>query len=299
MSRSLKEMIDGTRELRTLPTTTVRLLDLLDDATVGADAVLAVIEKDPSLTANLLKLCNSAYYGLRGRVATVRQAVVMLGNLTVVNLAFAASMGDILRGPLAAYRLDRERLWHHALATGVAAAYLSGVGAGARLGDRRGLRERAFTAGLVHDIGKLVANRPLRDHLEQLPVDADAAGMMAAEREILGFDHAQIGGALAAAWNFPPLLVAVIAGHHADDPGTEPATSGPDHAAAVHLARSVAAGNLIAEANGFPGGSAPPAPDTLVEVLARFGFAADDVAELEVRLADDVGGLLGVFGGGA
>lgn len=299
MNRALKKLIDGTRELRTLPTTTVRLLDLLDDATVGADEVLAVIEKDPSLTANLLKLCNSAYYGLRAQVTTTREALIRLGNLTVVNLAFAASMGDILRGPLAAYRLDRDNLWHHALATAVAAAHLAGTGPGAAMGARRSLREKAFTAGLVHDIGKLVANRPLRAHLEQLPVGVDATAMMAAEAEILGFDHAEIGAALAAAWNFPPLLVVIIGSHHDAVPQV-PAEGAlnPDSALTAHLARCVVAANLVAEVNGFAGGSAPPSRVDVTDAFARFGFDAETLATLEGRLADDVGGLLGVFGGG-
>ena len=288
MSRTLKELIDGTRELRTLPSTTIRLLDLLDDATAGAEAVLEVVEKDPSLTANLLKLCNSAYYGLRAQVGTAHEALVRLGNLTVVNLAFAASMGDILRGPLAAYRLGRDQLWRHALATAAGAGFLAGSAGG------RTLRERAFTGGLVHDIGKLVANRPLREQLDQLPVGVDAGAMAAAEVRILGFDHAAVGAALATAWNFPDTLVAVIGRHHLDDPAQAP--DGPLDTETALLARAVAAANLIAAAAGYGGGSAGLEADALEEAVTGLGFTSEDLTALQGRLDDDVSGLLGVFG---
>ena len=122
MSASLRELIDGTTELASLPVTTIRLMELLEDPAAAVDRVLRIIEKDPALTANLLKLCNSAYYGMRRRIGSPREALILLGNKTVIMLALATSMGDVLRGQLTAYRLGKEKMWHHSLATAVAAA---------------------------------------------------------------------------------------------------------------------------------------------------------------------------------
>ncbi len=182
MQKSLHELIATTSELRSLPSTTLQLTALLDDDTVDAGSVLAIIGKDPSLTSNLLKLANSAFYGLRRQVGTTREALVMLGNQTVVNLAFAASMGDVLRGPLASYRLGRNEMWHHALGCALASSALIAL-------DKGGVesRERAFTCGLVHDIGKLlIMNRPCKRNWNSCRWSRTFHSLMAAEKQAAG-----------------------------------------------------------------------------------------------------------------
>lgn len=293
MDRRLQEIVNATGELPALPSTTARLLALLDDETAGADAVLEVIGRDAALTANLLKLCNSAYYGLRRQVATVHEALVMLGNRTVVSLAFATSLGDVLRGPLAGYRLERDTLWRHSLAVAVGAAHLVGavaeVGAPAR--DERARRDRAFTAGLVHDIGKLVLDGPLRARLQQLPQSAGFDVLLRGEREILGFDHAEAGQALAEAWNLPMSLAAVIGGHHAPPPAGEP---GPGL-----LVRAVAGADLVACRAGFAAGTVCGDDAQWWASLSELGIGAEVAGELLDRLPGDIAGLSAALGGAA
>lgn len=290
MDRRLHDIVATTGELPALPSTTARLLHLLDDDTVGADEVLDVIGRDPALTANLLKLCNSAYYGLRRRVGTVHEALVMLGNRAVVSLAFATSLGDVLRGPLAGYRLERDALWRHSLAVAVGAAHLLGSD-----GDRDG-RERAFTGGLVHDIGKLVLNRPLTARLQQLPPAGDFALLLDGERAILGFDHAEAGAALAEAWNFPPALAAVIGAHHAREAREAAGDAAATPAADGRLLRAVRAANLTACRAGLGAGTRHD------DDQWRAGLAALDVDEatasdLAARLPGDVAALSEALGG--
>jgi len=280
MVRHLEELIAKTTELSSLPSTTLRLMNLLDDETVEAGKVLEVIEKDPSLTSNLLKLANSAFYGVRRQVGSAREALVMLGNRTVVNLAFAASMGDILRGPLASYRLDRGQMWHHALGTALGASHL------ANLTGCRMTSERAFTAGLVHDIGKLILNRPLREHLEQLPVDGSMEELLAAETAILGFNHAEAGARLGEEWNFPAYLVETIARHH----------HGWQEAEEVALVKAVAAANLVTSHVGLGGGSGDLDSDDLRIACEAMGYSADDLETLAGKLPGDLGSLLSVLG---
>ncbi len=288
MSKTLQDLIAGTSELRSLPSTTMRLMSLLDDATVAADEVLDVIEKDPSLTANLLKLSNSAYYGLRRQVGSAREALVMLGNKTIVNLAFATSMGDILRGPLAGYHLERNELWFHALGTAIGASKL------VSLEGEAGLRERAFTAGLVHDIGKLMLNRSLKENLVQLPPQADSQTLLAAETDILGFDHAEAGAALGAAWNFPSSLVQLIGAHHVPSPGDE-IWQGMDEE--VHtLLRAVAGANVVTAYCGFGGGCVPMHEPELIETMAGLEFESEDVESLVASLPNDLDAMLSVIG---
>lgn len=288
MDRRLQDIIEATGELPALPSTTARLLRLLDDESAAADAVLDVIGHDPSLTANLLKLANSAYYGLRRQVGTLREALVMLGNRTVVQLAFAASLGDVLRGPLAGYRLERDTLWRHSLAVAVGAAHLAGAA-----GDRA-LRERAFTGGLVHDIGKLVLNAPLKARLQQLPQTAGFDVLLRSEREILGFDHAEAGRALAVSWNFPAGLVAVIGHHH--EPLAAVAAGGGD---VPMLLRAVAAANLVASRAGFGAGAHCDDETAWLADLAALGVDPAEIEAVLARLPGDVGVLADAMRGSA
>jgi putative nucleotidyltransferase with HDIG domain len=288
VQHELSALIAGTQELRSLPSTTMKLMSLLDDPAVGAGDVLAVIEKDPSLTANLLKLCNSAYYGLRGRVGSMREALVLLGNQAIISLAFATSMGDVMRGPLGAYRLERDQLWRHALATAVGAAHLA---------DRAGvpgLRERAFTGGLVHDIGKLLLNRPLQQKLQTLPPDARPGDLLQGERDLLGFDHATAGARLGEAWSFPRGLVHIIENHH--DPLADPQGAADAGDPDALLTRSVAAANLTATHLGFGAGAAPLPLDDLLTTLGGLGFGAERAEALLERVPMDVAGIVGSLG---
>ncbi|PID78508.1 hypothetical protein CSA17_01320 [bacterium DOLJORAL78_65_58] len=284
MLQQMEGLITRTKELRGLPATTRQLMSLLEDDTVEAAKVVEVIEKDPALTSNLLKLANSAFFGVRRQVGGARDALVLLGNRTVVNLAFAAGMGDILQGPLAAYRLDRGQLWRHALSTALGARHLAGL-AGDRVAG-----ERAFTAGLVHDIGKLLLNRPLREHLEQLPVDGSMEELLAAETSILGFNHAEAGGRLGEAWNFPPYLVEIIAKHH--DPRQEAEQEAEQEA----LLRAVAAANMVASHVGQGGGSRDLDSEELLAAAVPLGYEATDLLELADRLPGDLDSLLGMLG---
>jgi HD-like signal output (HDOD) protein len=280
MARTLPELIAGTTELAALPATSVRLLELLDDPDVAVESVTAVIEKDPSLTANLLKLSNSAYYGMRRQVGTVREALLHLGSRTVLTIAFATSMGDVMRGPMSGYRLPRRRLWGHALATGVAAARLCGGV------PQAPTRDRAFTAGLVHDIGKLLLDRLLQQKLEQLPPGADARTLLGAEHALLGFDHAQAGAALGEAWNFPADLVEAIGRHHEPPRDASP------------LVRVVAAANLLAAHIGEHAGAEVVGEDELATALRDLYPPEEDLETLASEVRRDYDGLAAILGMG-
>ncbi|HOX25434.1 MAG TPA: HDOD domain-containing protein [Candidatus Krumholzibacteria bacterium] len=280
MPKDLASLVAATPELAAMPATSAQLLKLLEEPdTPGAD-IVAVIEKDPGLTANLLKLANSAYYGLRREVASARDALVMLGSRTVLTMAFAASMGRLLQMPVTAYRLPRGQLWRHCLAVGLLATRLVPGGGGA------GGRNRVFTAGVVHDLGKLLLDRPLRERLEVLPQDLDADGLVRAERQLLGFDHAEAGAKLAAAWNFPTDLVDVIAGHHAPAP-------------AGGMTAVVRAADLIASRNGHDGGAPRVSDGQLAQAIEAAGLDPARTGELVDQSLRDLDGLLVLLGADA
>ncbi|MFH1845396.1 MAG: HDOD domain-containing protein [bacterium] len=291
---ALPDLISRTNELAALPTSVVRILELLDDITVGADRVLTVIDKDPALTANLLKLCNSAYYAMPRKIGNTREALILLGNKTVLTLAFASSMGNIMRGPLLGYGLGREQLWQHALATALAASYLASE---TRIHE---LSDRAFTAGLLHDIGKLLLNDLLTEQVDQLPrstqtlddlgsdagprisAPVSAVNLRQAEHDILGFDHCQAGAALTEAWQFPDMLSLAIRHHH------EPVDCGEDGI----LVRVVYAANQVAKGLGLGGFSPAPISTDDLRALTDLGIPHAAIVHLLDHLSEDVGNLL-------
>jgi HD-like signal output (HDOD) protein len=277
---TIADLIGTTADLATLPSTVIALLDVLKEPSSGAADVEAVLERDPAMTANVLKLANSAFYGARRSIGTVRGALVMLGNRTVATLAFATGMAPVLRRDLDGYGTSRDAFWRHSLLAAAAAAWAA---------DLVGLedwRHECFTAGMIHDVGMLVIDRWLVENELTLPGPGDEAAGRAAERTLLGFDHAEAGGALAEAWGFPEHLVTALRCHHAPD-------------LAGDLARftaAVSAGDVVAGvlAGDDPGAPPPDAamgegwPATAVADLASLGFFANDFDDLRLDLAGDL-----------
>lgn len=204
----LRDLVSTTGDLAALPTTVVRLLDLLKDQTCAADKVAQVLDQDGAMTANVLKLSNSAFYGVRGTVGTTRQALVLLGNRAVLTLAFATGMVPVMRRNLTGYGIDRDRYWEHALTSAMTAGVvMSELGAPDRSCE-------AFTAGLVHDIGMLALDSHLATNGMKLVPAFPLFNVNERERETLGFDHNDAGALLAENWGFPAPLAAAIRYHH-------------------------------------------------------------------------------------
>ena len=177
----------------------------------SSSACVAVMGRDPALAAQVLRLANAAVYGRAGRIASLHDAVLLLGRHTLGTvLTAAAVLGQFDRAACPGF--DLQRFWREALACGIAAQALA-----LELGTDDGL---AFTAGLLHDLGRLV----LVVHLPAAMAQALAWARLqdlplhAAEREVLGIDHAEAGALVARHWQLPPALVAAIADHHGPGP---------------------------------------------------------------------------------
>src|SRR5690242_9985512 len=142
------------KNLPTIPTVLAKILQLVDAETASGKELIAVVERDQALTGKLLRLANSAFFGQSRRVATIPRAVVLLGFSTVRNLALGVKVWDALGSGIARNRL--EELWLHAVAV---AAATKAVVARVRAGDP----DEAFTAALLHDVGRLVIAMRFRD----------------------------------------------------------------------------------------------------------------------------------------
>ncbi len=230
---TIKDLIAAAPTLSARPDAMASLMEIIDDPVVGADKLVPIVERDPGLTAGLLKLCNSPAYGYRRVIGSPREALIIVGNLMFARLCFTLSLEPVIHRDLPGYQLDLDTLWQHSLATAYGAAFLM-VGMG--LGEQR---ERAFTAGLLHDVGKLVLDAELAGDGDV--GEAAAAGdgekdvTLDLERRRTGFDHAEAGGTLLDSWGLPEPVVAAVRWHH------DPAAAGEHKrvAQAVHVADRV------------------------------------------------------------
>lgn len=220
------ELATGQVRLASLPDVVTRVCDLIGDPRTSASDIGQVIGEDPALTARLLRIVNSPFYGFPSTIDTVSRAITVVGTTELLDLVLATSVTRLFRG-VPRTLVDMDAFWRHSLYCGVVARVLA-----AR--RRMDNIERHFVAGLIHDLGGLVlyqsapdlAGRALALARErELPLHL-------AEREVMGCDHAEVGAELVHVWNLPPVLEEVVRWHHQP----QRAHSFPSETAIVHLA---------------------------------------------------------------
>ena len=224
---SAEEVAREVADLPAMSSSIVAVIDACDDPDITVGRISNVILRDQSLTAGILRLANAAFYGHSRRVTTISDATLLLGFSTIKSLAISAHTSALLSGPLPGYGLERGELWRHSVAVAFTARRLA-IAAGVEP------VEEAFVAGLLHDLGKVILSSRMEDAFDEVIAVAEErrAPLHEVELELLGFDHAELGARIAAAWNFPPGLEEAIRVHH------EPAraTERPDLAHCVHIA---------------------------------------------------------------
>jgi putative nucleotidyltransferase with HDIG domain len=200
---------------------------LVNNPKSSAKDLARVITDDQVLTARLLKLVNSSFYGFPQRISTVTAAIVLLGFDAIRNLLLTTSVFDLFAGKPKDGQLNREQFWDHSLGCAVGAKVIGNT-------LRHDKVEELFVSGLLHDIGKIVEMMFLPKDFARVAelVEKENLLIVDAETKVLGFSHAEIGQLLAERWNLPPKLVSVIACHH------QPASGGRFmlESAIIHLA---------------------------------------------------------------
>jgi putative nucleotidyltransferase with HDIG domain len=210
MSGRIDEILEFGNKLPSFPAAVSEAIRLLADDNTSNDRIVAVLQRDQGLVAQILKLSNSAFYGVSRRVSTVKQALLVLGRNAVRSLVVSVAAQEYLGRPQPGYLLERGALWQHSMAAGIAAALIA-----QRVQYRPA--DEAFVAGLLHDIGKVVLSEYLARHSEDIVArlgDPAAVSFDVIERELVGVDHATLGAMLADHWQLPPRLGQAIRFHH-------------------------------------------------------------------------------------
>ena len=266
---TLDQIVDELSELRPLNPVAQRIIALAEDERFSAHELAAVIASDAALTARMLKLANSAYYGFPRRISTVRDAVVLLGFRAVRATTLATCLIDAMPGGRV---LDEAAFWRFSVSVGMLAELLARAEGVAP--------DEAFTAGVLHGIGRLALDQGLPDGLEHAVRHAQQheLTLLDAELDVLGYSDAQLGATLCERWALPAPLVEAVAGHMLDVERLPPEGS---------LTSVVVRARVFARSSGLSDGievavKAPPRPE----------WAAPP---LSVAL-DRAGGIEGVLG---
>ncbi len=278
----LKTVLARVKTLPTLGPVVVQLMSLANNEKASAADFERLIKPDPALTANLLKMANSAYFGCRCQVTSVRQAVAMLGTKRVCETAAGAAFTRVIPSQLKGYGMSAAAYWQHSVAVAVFSE---------RIAKEVGMPvpELTFTAGLLHDIGKLV----ISSYLEEVATEVESRmrgsdiAYVDAERETLGIDHSQAGAAVAEKWNLPPGIQSAVQWHHAPQSCAEP--EGRRLADLVHVADG------LSHMMGFgtdQGGLARRIEGEVVERLGLTDFHLQVVASMAVHDIKQLGEVL-------
>lgn len=212
MSR-LDEILSLVKQVPPFPRVARRVFEMLLDPEVSAGALAVVIQYDQVITANVLKICNSAYFGLPRKVASLDEALVIMGNEGLKNIIITSSSASFYKGPVGeGYKLEQGDMWRHSVAAAIMARELA-----------RQVRDvgdsSAFTAGLLHDIGKRFLSSFVADDFKaiMMKVVQEGCSFAEAEKELLGASHAELGGMILRQWEFPEEIVHAVLRHHDPD----------------------------------------------------------------------------------
>lgn len=231
MALTLEKLIESVEDMPSLPQIITEIIRISEDPNSTPQDVQKLLAQDQVLTAKILRLANSSFYGFARRINTITEATILLGFQTIRSIVFAASVSQFLTKSLKGYELDQNELWKHSQSVAMTARYIA---------KQKKFKnpEVFYTAGVIHDIGKLVLNEYLQnDYQKVLSLIYDEGyDFIKAEEAVLGFNHAQTGMKLAEKWNLSPEMVEAIGCHH--EP--EKAVINPVLASTIHISDSIA-----------------------------------------------------------
>lgn len=223
MNATIDQLISDVGDLPPFPQAAQKALRLIRNPDASIKELAKVISMDQTLSGLLLRWANSAWFSLQSRITTVNRAVAVVGLKSVRELILSSATAAYLNRPLPGYELRRGDLWKRSLGVAIGAQYIA-------RNKPEDIQEDAYFAGLLCDIGKLAYEKLLRD-VDAITPEQASQPFLEIERALFGFDHAQLGAAMAQRWNLPDVLVTVIANHHT------PTLAGKHHylASLVHV----------------------------------------------------------------
>jgi HD-like signal output (HDOD) protein len=267
-----KKIIKKIEELPPMPKVLLKAREIIGNENSGFNDIAKIIETDQAIAAKVLKVANSAYYGLSGMVSSIHQASVVLGYQTLEQVITVVSTSSLLGAQLKGYNLSAGALWKHSLAVAIVSRDIARKRAPSVESD-------AFSVGLIHDAGKLALDAYVFQKREQIDnyLREQNTSFLLAEREILGFDHTEIAYDLCRKWKLPEDHAIAMRFHHAANESSE-----------NKLAFIVHTANAIAAMAGLSGGPGFEETEILPEALAALRLKPEDIQALSAQLTESV-----------
>lgn len=213
---TLDSLLSRESELSSLPEIYIRISDLMDNENATSAQIGQVVETDPALSLRILKMVNSAFYGFRHEIDSITQAITILGRERLKQILIGSVLSGIF-GKMENHLFHMEEFWRHSVKTAILARYLC------LQTDISQEADALFTAGLLHDIGRLIMAKmiPEQYKLVQDSVDTEDGDLYHAEERILGFTHCDVGAGFIKKWGLPDLLASAAQSHHYPQSVTE------------------------------------------------------------------------------
>jgi len=279
----MKEKIDAIltdkTKLPSISSVVLKVMEMVQNPEVDITALAAEISKDPSITASIIKLSNSAYYRKSQPIKTVQESLMTLGTKVVKEIILLTAAKGILNKNIPGYQIDAEAMWLHSI---VVAELSSRIVRDKKLKIEPDL---AFTGGLLHDIGKVILSQFFPQAMMQIKNELkdQKETFDSIEKKHFGYDHQEVGARLLKAWNFPIELIATALFHH----NPEKATKFKDLVSVVHVANTI---TIVSGIGIDIGGLTNPLSEEAVKLL---GITEEDLQkyylllpELEEQIAE-------------
>ncbi len=256
-------IVEKVNDLPTLPTLFHEVSEVTNDPRRSYGDISRIIERDQVITAKILKLINSAFYGMPRKITTVERSITLLGLDAIKNLILSASVFENFES-----QEEMKGLWLHALATAVAAKI---IGQHIKYRDI----EELFICGLLHDIGKVVQHKLYPDEVKIIRerCRTDRTLYCEAEKEFFDDGHARIGDALLSRWKLPERIKSVVRLHHRPHPDYKFAFE----ITIVYLANNLAKRNLLGDS--WNGGAIPKVEDIHLQIIGLDRFPVDELSQ--------------------
>ncbi len=214
--KELNLILDDVKSFPSMPAAALKLLALLKDDDASSAQIEQVLRYEPGLTANILKLTNSAYFGLPTQVGSIRQAILLLGWKKLIQIVLTSCVSAIIDKPVQGYDLPAGDLWRHSIAVSVATEALIKL-------LKLSVPDEVFTAALLHDVGKMVLGRYVEAEILHMDEEAmQGLSFEQVERSMFGIDHAEIGAKILRRWSFPTAMINIVRWHHEPDNAPKP-----------------------------------------------------------------------------
>jgi putative nucleotidyltransferase with HDIG domain len=227
---NIEYIVSKVDDMKVLPEILNEIIALTDDPDSTIHDMENAILKDQVLTTKILRLANSAYYGYARNISTISRAAVLLGFQAIKSLALASTVRTYLSDELKGYSLEKNQLWTQSQTCAIVSRFIA-------KSIKYTNPEEAYIAGLLRDIGKTILNQHMEKEYSEVlsKVETGEMSFLDAEREVLGFSHAEIGEKVAEKWNLPEALVDAIGHHHTP----ELANINPLLVSIVHIADAI------------------------------------------------------------